>query len=75
MSNDYVTRLLVDQRVSEFRHEADQERLARLARGGRGTTRHWWQRLTLFHTRPSVQEPTHAAGQPAGELVAADGRC
>ena len=31
MSNDYVTKILVDQRMADLRHEADQERLQAVA--------------------------------------------
>lgn len=47
MSNDYVTTLLVRDKLAEFRREADQDRLARLVRTDR-PARHWWERLMLF---------------------------
>lgn len=42
LNNDYITRILVDQRQREFRAEAANDRLARIAQGDRAP---WWLRL------------------------------
>lgn len=57
MSNDYVTSILVHQRLSELQHEAAVERLAREARQGQ-PRRRWWERLMLFHTASAANAPT-----------------
>lgn len=49
MSNDYVTKMLVDERLADLRREADQERLAHLVRGGQPQFRRWWERLFRRH--------------------------
>ncbi|MFT4165991.1 MAG: hypothetical protein QM650_12190 [Microlunatus sp.] len=55
MSNDYVTKMLIDQRLADLRHEADEERLAHLVRGGQPRPRRWWERLMLFRSRHDVR--------------------
>lgn len=50
MSNDYATKMLVDQRLADLRHEADEERLAHLVRRAQPQQRRWWERLMLFRT-------------------------
>ncbi len=42
LNNDYITRILVDQRQQELRAEAANNRLARIAQGDRTP---WWLRL------------------------------
>lgn len=48
MSNDYVTKLWVDQRLADLRQEADAERLAQLVRHGQPQQPRWWERLMPF---------------------------
>jgi hypothetical protein len=70
MTNYYATELLVTEHQAALRHEADQDRLARLPREGRrgrsgrssrvGSGRRWWERLMLF--RSSAVEPATVAG-------------
>lgn len=57
MSNDYLTKLLVDERLAGFRHEAEEERLAHLARREHSHQPRWWERLMLFRSRRSVGVP------------------
>lgn len=64
MSNDYVTTLLVNQRVSELHEEAAQARLARAARAGQ-PRRRWWDRLVLAHPRSTARVGRSAAGTAA----------
>lgn len=71
MSNDYVTGLLVQDRLAEFRHEAEQDRLAREARVGQ-PRRRWWERLMLFRTSQKSRTITH---RPAATVVAGDSPC
>ena len=70
MSNDYVTNILVDQRLRELRHENELDRLAREARQGR-PRRRWWERLMLFRTgsgstRPATGRGSHQHAATAG---------
>lgn len=65
MSNDYVAKMLIDQRLADLRQEAEQERLARLVRRGQPQRRHWWERLMLSRSHSDT-------GSPAAE--AADAR-
>jgi hypothetical protein len=67
MSHDYATRLLVEDRIAGFRHEADQDRLARLARAGRPRNQRWWERLMLFRTQRVGSAHRPAATVAAGE--------
>ena len=77
MSNHYATELLVSQHQAELRHEADQDRLARLARhggpargprsDGSGRSRpRWWERLRLFRS-PALGSP---ARTPSASAIA-----
>lgn len=75
MSNDYLTSLLVRDRLAEFRREAEQDRLVREARAGR-PSRRWWERLMLFRTR--VVTGTRAAAgthRPAATVAAGNSPC
>lgn len=70
MSNDYVTTLLVNQRMADLQQEAAQRRLARLTRAGQPRPRPWWEPLMLFRTRGRRA----AAGRgPAAATVVAGG--
>lgn len=62
MSNDYVTKMLIDQRLADLRHEADQERLARLVRRGRPQHRRWWERLMLSRAHRDASSIATEAG-------------
>ena len=75
MSNHYATELLVSQHQAELRHEADQDRLARLARhggpargprsDGSGRSRpRWWERLRLFRS-PALGSPARTPSASA----------
>ncbi|GAA3706584.1 hypothetical protein GCM10022204_25500 [Microlunatus aurantiacus] len=84
MSNHYATELLVSQHQAELRHEADQDRLARLARhggpargprsDGSGRSRpRWWERLRLFRS-PALGSPARtpsasATAPPVGPVT------
>lgn len=67
MSNDYVTSILVHQRLSELQHEAAVERLAREARQGQ-PRRRWWERLMLFHSASAPTAPTVHTAPTAAEV-------
>lgn len=83
MSNVYATKLLVDQRIAELHHEADQDRLARAARAARvgQHRRRWWERLMLFRLRTQTATaqrpaaPRPAAPRPAATVTASDSPC
>lgn len=72
MSHDYITGLLIEERMAGLRHEADQDRLARTARGEQPRRRRWWERLMLFRSRPAVGPAAH---QPAAAVVAGNSPC
>jgi hypothetical protein len=72
MSNDYATSILVEQRHSELRHEAAQDRLAREARAGQ-PRRRWWERLMLSHTGSVA--PRRASRGPAATVAVGDSPC
>lgn len=82
MSNDYVTSILVHQRLSDLQHEAAVERLAREARQGQ-PRRRWWERLMLFHTASVPTAPTAAEVRrvprvprvPAATVATGDSPC
>jgi hypothetical protein len=59
MSHDYIASLLIAERMADLRHEADQDRLARLARTGQPRRPRWWERLMLFRTRPAAGTGSH----------------
>ena len=84
MSNHYATELLVSQHQAELRHEADQDRLARLARhggpargprsDGSGRSRpRWWERLRLLRSpapgSPAPPPPAAAPPPPVGPVT------
>lgn len=64
MSNDYATKLLVDQRFVEFHHEADQDRLFRLIRADQPYHRRWWERLMLFRSGTRIGAATTLPSVP-----------
>lgn len=70
MYTDYVTKLLVDQRVAELHREADHGRLAREIRAGQHRPR-WWERLMLFRTGAQTPTPRPAAPRPVAPQPAA----
>lgn len=55
LNNDYIIQTLSDQKVRELHAQAANDRLVRIATGGRLP---WWRRL-LHHSIPS---PTQANG-------------
>jgi hypothetical protein len=59
MSHDYITGHLIEERMADLRHEADQDRLARIARPGQPRRSRWWERLMLFRTRPEAGTAAH----------------
>ena len=70
MSNDYVAKMLIDQRLADLRQEAEQERLARLVRREQPQRRRWWERLMLFRGQTGDTSGTGAepgnARRPSG---------
>ncbi|HYI58468.1 MAG TPA: hypothetical protein VEX66_09880 [Microlunatus sp.] len=70
MNHDYVTSLLVQERLAGFRHEAEQDRLGRLARAGQPQQRRWWERLMLFRTFQVT-----GAHRPAATVAASESPC
>lgn len=75
MSNDYATTLLVNQRIADLHHEAEQDRLGRLARQGQSRPRRWWERLMLFRSGSRTTAAADAAHQPVATVVASDSPC
>lgn len=73
MSNDYVTTLLVNQRMADLQQEAAQRRLARLTRAGLPRRRPWWEPLMLFRTRG--RRAAAARGPAAATVAAGDSPC
>jgi hypothetical protein len=72
MSNDYATTLLVNQRIADLHHEAEQDRLGRLARQGQPRARRWWERLMLFRSGSPTTAAADAAHRPAATVVASN---
>ena len=72
MSHDYITGLLIEERMAGLRHEADQDRLARIARRDQPRCKRWWEGLMLFRTRPAVGT---GARRPAAAVAAGDSPC
>jgi len=66
MSHDYAIKLMVEDRIAGFHHEADLDRLGRRARAGRPQHQRWWERLMLFRTHRAT-----AGHGPAATVAAA----
>lgn len=60
-NNIYLTEVLIKERQHDLRVEAEQEHLARIARGNR---RPWWRKLTGL-TDPSDHRPRGRRVAPA----------